>query len=93
MVEDDTQTQAGRAGVSVAEEALLHSVEYRFSGSSPGPSKAKRAHPRLNSGRPGEGRTRVLNAFGNPVKHYGDFDPGLMKGGFNQEGPIPEIIA
>ena len=37
--------------------------------------------------------TSVLNAFGNPVKHYGDFDPGLMKGGFNQEGPIPEIIA
>jgi hypothetical protein len=36
--------------------------------------------------------TSVLNAYGNPVKHYGDFDPGLMKGGFDQEGPIPEII-
>lgn len=36
--------------------------------------------------------TSVLNAHGNPVKHYGDFDPGLMKGGFDQEGPIPEII-
>lgn len=37
--------------------------------------------------------TSVLNAYGNPIKHYGDFDPGLMKGGFDQEGPIPEIIA
>lgn len=37
--------------------------------------------------------TSVLNAYGNPINHYGDFDPGLMKGGFNQEGPIPEIIA
>lgn len=37
--------------------------------------------------------TSVLNAFGNPLKHYGDFDPGLMKGGFDQAGPIPEIIA
>ncbi len=36
--------------------------------------------------------TSVLNAYGNPVKHYGDFDPGLMKGGLDQEGPIPEII-
>ncbi|MBI1371773.1 MAG: DUF1552 domain-containing protein [Phycisphaera sp.] len=37
--------------------------------------------------------TSVLNAYGNPIKHYGDFDPALMKGGFDQEGPIPEIIA
>ena len=37
--------------------------------------------------------TSVLNAFGNPIEHYGDFDPALMKGGFDQEGPIPEIIA
>lgn len=37
--------------------------------------------------------TSILNAYGNPIKHYGDFDPGLMKGGFDQEGPIPEIIA
>lgn len=36
--------------------------------------------------------TSVLNAYGNPVKHYGDFDPGLMKGGFDQDGPIAEII-
>lgn len=37
--------------------------------------------------------TSVLNAYGNPIEHYGDLDPGLMKGGFDQEGPIPEIIA
>lgn len=37
--------------------------------------------------------TSVLNAYGNPVEHYGDLDPGLMKGGFDQEGPIPELIA
>ena len=36
--------------------------------------------------------TSVLNAYGNPIKHYGDFDPGLMKGGLDQSGPIPEII-
>ncbi|MEZ7956935.1 MAG: DUF1552 domain-containing protein [Rubritalea sp.] len=36
--------------------------------------------------------TSVLNAYGDPIKHYGDFDPGLMKGGLDQEGPIPEII-
>jgi len=36
--------------------------------------------------------TSVLNAFGNPVDHYGDFDPGLMKGGFDQKGPIAGII-
>lgn len=36
--------------------------------------------------------TSILNAFGNPIEHYGDLDPGLMKGGFNQEGPIPETI-
>ncbi len=28
----------------------------------------------------------------NPIEHYGDFDPGLMKGGFDQEGPIPESM-
>ncbi len=37
--------------------------------------------------------TSVLNAYGDPIKHYGDFDPGLMKGGLDQEGPIPEIIS
>ena len=37
--------------------------------------------------------TTVLNAYGNPINHYGDLDPGLVKGGFDQKGPIHEIIA
>jgi len=37
--------------------------------------------------------TSVLNAYGNPIEHYGDMDPALMKGGFDQKGPLPEIIA
>jgi hypothetical protein len=37
--------------------------------------------------------TSVLNAYGNPIKHYGDLDPGLMRGGFDQQGPIADIIA
>ena len=36
--------------------------------------------------------TSVLNAYADPTKHYGDFEPGLMKNGFNQEGPLPEIM-
>jgi hypothetical protein len=36
--------------------------------------------------------TSVLNAYGNPIKHYGDLDPKLMKGGFDQTGALPEII-
>ncbi len=36
--------------------------------------------------------TSILNAYGNPIEHYGDFDPGLMKGGLDQEGPILEIM-
>ena len=36
--------------------------------------------------------TSVLNAYGNPIQHYGDLDPSLMKGGFEQTGALPEII-
>lgn len=36
--------------------------------------------------------TSVLNAFGNPIKHFGDLDAKLMGGGFDQTGPIPEIM-
>ena len=32
--------------------------------------------------------TSVLNAYGNPIEHYGDFDPGLMKGGLEQDGVL-----
>ena len=33
--------------------------------------------------------TTILNAYGNPIKHYGDFDPGLT---FDQAGPIQEFL-
>jgi hypothetical protein len=33
--------------------------------------------------------TTLLNAYGNPIKHYGDFDPAL-KG--DQTGPIKEFF-
>lgn len=51
------------------------------------------AYGQMNHKTIGNWWTSVLNAYGNPVKHYGDLDPGLMKGGFDQEGPIAEIIA
>jgi hypothetical protein len=34
--------------------------------------------------------TTLLNAYGNPVKHFGDFDPAL-KG--DQSGPIKAFLA
>lgn len=34
--------------------------------------------------------TTILNAYGNPIKHFGDFDPAL-KG--DQSGPINEFLA
>ena len=34
--------------------------------------------------------TTILNAYGNPIKHFGDFDPAL-KG--DQSGPISEFLA
>ena len=34
--------------------------------------------------------TTILNAYGNPIKHFGDFDPAL-KG--DQSGPIKEFFA
>jgi hypothetical protein len=33
--------------------------------------------------------TTILNAYGNPIKHYGDFDPGLK---IDQTGPIKEFF-
>ena len=33
--------------------------------------------------------TSILNAYGNPIKHYGDLDPGL-KG--IQTGPIKQLL-
>ncbi len=37
--------------------------------------------------------TTLLNAYGNPVKHYGDFDPGLARFGIDQTGPIKQFLA
>jgi hypothetical protein len=34
--------------------------------------------------------TSLLNAYGNPIKHYGDLDPGLK---MEQTGPIPSLVA
>ncbi len=33
--------------------------------------------------------TTLLNAYGNPIKHFGDLDPGLK---FDQLGPIKEFL-
>lgn len=37
--------------------------------------------------------TTLLNAYGNPIKHYGDFDPGLARFGIDQAGPIKQFMA
>jgi hypothetical protein len=37
--------------------------------------------------------TSVLNAYGDPIPHYGDFDPILMSGGLDQKGQIAELMA
>ena len=36
--------------------------------------------------------TSVLNAYGDPIKHYGNLDLTLKQNGFNQEGPISALI-
>ncbi|MBL8792422.1 MAG: DUF1552 domain-containing protein [Planctomycetia bacterium] len=37
--------------------------------------------------------TTLLNAYGNPVKHYGDPDPGLARFGIDQSGAIKQFLA
>lgn len=37
--------------------------------------------------------TTLLNAYGNPVKHFGDLDPGLARFGIDQTGPIKQFLA
>lgn len=37
--------------------------------------------------------TTLLNAHGNPIKHYGDPDPGLARYGIDQTGPIKQFLA
>ena len=36
--------------------------------------------------------TTLLNAHGNPIKHYGNFDAGMSDQGFSQEGAIKRFI-
>lgn len=36
--------------------------------------------------------TTILNAYGNPIKHYGDLDLGLSKYTSNQTGPIKQFL-
>ncbi|WP_439621629.1 DUF1552 domain-containing protein [Gemmata sp.] len=36
--------------------------------------------------------TTLLNAYGNPVKHYGDPDPGLARFGIDQTGAIKQFL-
>jgi hypothetical protein len=37
--------------------------------------------------------TTILNAYGNPIEHYGDFDTGLAKFGIDQSGPIKQFLS
>ena len=37
--------------------------------------------------------TTLLNAYGNPIDHYGNLDLTLQKNGVRQSGPIAELIA
>ena len=36
--------------------------------------------------------TTILNAYGNPTPHYGDFDTGLTQYGINQSGAIQQFL-
>ena len=37
--------------------------------------------------------TTLLNAYGNPIEHFGAMDTGLDKFGLDQRGPIPALLA
>ncbi len=37
--------------------------------------------------------TTILNAYGNPIKHYGDLDLGLNKFKMDQTGPIRQFLS
>jgi hypothetical protein len=37
--------------------------------------------------------TTILNAYGNPIPHYGALDTGLAKYGIDQLGPIEQFLA
>jgi Protein of unknown function (DUF1552) len=52
------------------------------------PAHGKEGHKTL-----GNWYTSILNAYGNPIKHYGDFDVELTSRGIDQSGPIREFLA
>ena len=37
--------------------------------------------------------TTLLNAYGNPIKHYGDFDLALISKNIDQSGPIKQFLS
>ena len=52
------------------------------------PEYGKEGHQTL-----GNWWTSVLNAYGDPVKHYGNLDLTLKQNGMKQEGPIAHLIS
>jgi len=78
-----------------------HGTEYPFivmAGDNT-PMNLGRRYVRLpNYGEPGHKTlgnlwTTVLNAYSNPVEHYGAVDTGLDKFGIDQKGAIPQLLA
>ncbi len=51
------------------------------------PHYGKEGHKTL-----GNWYTTILNAYGNPVPHYGALDTALPKYGIDQTGPIPQFL-
>ena len=52
------------------------------------PTYAQKGHYTI-----GNWYTTLLNAYGNPIEHYGNFDLALQKNGVPQSGAIPELIS
>jgi hypothetical protein len=52
------------------------------------PYYGKQGHKTL-----GNWYTTILNAYGNPIPHYGAFDTGLEKVNIDQSGPIEQFLA
>jgi hypothetical protein len=51
------------------------------------PGYGKEGHKTL-----GNWYTSILNAYGNPIKHFGDFDTGLTSLGIDQSGAIKQFL-
>ena len=52
------------------------------------PNYGQKGHKTL-----GNWYTTLLNAYGNPIDHFGDIDTGLEKFKINQKGPIESLMA